>query len=240
MDFHFRQDLPIARVSHIINIRDGHVQRAKYCYNIYIYTWRLHIIYIMQYIYIIYTCQSCILLHIHMLHCFNIDQVYICMSKVHRHSFSKIRNPSTIVAGKRQGCREISGIDKNHIPVSIQFYPIHPISEPLCHVHPFSPTSLFTTSSTSSTSRHRIRIQHRELQQPLAATGDWPAPVQPSVGKDRHEAFPRRKALCFEIKLATWKWDEFALPFSAYPWTIFQVYSSRPKFALIYGRKGVL
>ena len=43
------------------------------------------------------------------------------MLNVHRHSFSKIRNPSTIVAGKRQGCREISGIDKNHIPVSIQY-----------------------------------------------------------------------------------------------------------------------
>ena len=57
MDFHFRQDLPIARVSHIINIRDGHVQRAKYCYNIYIYIYTHDVctyIYIIQYIYIIY------------------------------------------------------------------------------------------------------------------------------------------------------------------------------------------
>lgn len=104
---------------------------------------------------------------------------------------------------------------------------------------PFSPTSLFTTSSTSSISRHRIRIQHRQLQQPLAATGDWPAAVQPSVGKDRHEAFPRRKALCFEIKIATWKWDEF-VPFSAHPWTKYRKSWLIPKKnALIDGRKGV-
>ena len=63
---------------------------------IYIHMTSAHYIYNAVYIYIIYTCQSCILLHIHMLHCFNIDQVYICMSKVHRHSFSKIRNFSTI------------------------------------------------------------------------------------------------------------------------------------------------
>ena len=97
-------------------------------------------------------------------------------------------------------------IDKNLIPVSIQY--IHKIhSRSQCHVHSFSnPTSLFTTCRTSSTSKHRICVQHRELQQPLAAAGDCPAPVQQSVGKDHHQAFPRRKALRFiKIKLATWQ-----------------------------------
>jgi hypothetical protein len=88
MDFRFRQNLPIARFSHIFNIQDAYVQRAKYTiYNPYLMTYLYIHICIRMYICITY-----------ILHYFNIDQSYIIIyiSTVHPHSFSNIHNTSTI------------------------------------------------------------------------------------------------------------------------------------------------